>query len=72
MGYKGSEWGSKLGCLDSKMQFVCEKVWGRGLGIFDRVGCNGPCQHVGLGRLNGPTRCTPLLCILSGQKGVQS
>ena len=53
LGYKGSECGSKLGCLDSEMQYVGEKVCGCGLGIFDLVGCNGPCQHVGLGCLNG-------------------
>ena len=50
LGYKGSEWGSKLGCLD--MQYVDEKVWGCGLGVFDLVGCNGPCQHVCLGPPN--------------------
>ena len=38
------------GCQDSEMQYLGEKVWGCGLGIFDLVGCNGSCQHVGLGR----------------------
>ena len=50
LGYKGSEWGSKLGCQDLEMQYLGEKVWGWGLGTFDLAGCNGPCQHVGLGR----------------------
>ena len=43
LGFKGSEWGSKLGCLDSVTQCVDEKVLGCGLGFFDLVGCNGPC-----------------------------
>ena len=47
LGYKGLEWCSNLGCLDSdadlEMQCVDEKVWGCGLGIFDLVGCNGHC-----------------------------
>ena len=47
-----SDWGSKLGCLDSEIQYVGEKVWGCGLGVFDLVGCNGPCQHIGLGHPN--------------------
>ena len=42
LGYKGSEWGSKLGCQDSEMQNVGEKLWGCGPGVFDLVGCNGP------------------------------
>ena len=52
LGFKGSEWGSKSRCQDSEMQYLDEKVWGCGLGIFDLVGCNGPCQHVGLGCRN--------------------
>ena len=58
--YKGSEWGSQMGYLDSKMHYVGEKVWGRGLGIFIPVGCNGPCRHVDLERLNWPTKCIPV------------
>ena len=52
-GFKGSEWGSKLGCQDSEMQYLDEKVWGCGLGIFDLVGGNWPCQHAVLGGLYG-------------------
>ena len=52
-GFKGSEWGSKLGCQDSEMQYLDEKVWGCGLGIFDLVGKNWPCQHAVLGGLYG-------------------
>ena len=51
--YKRSEWDSKLGCVESEMQYVGEKVWGCGLEIFDLVRCYRPYQHVGLGRLNG-------------------
>ena len=43
----------------AEMQNVGEKVWGCGLGIFDLVGCNGLCQHVGLGRLVGAYRVYP-------------
>ena len=68
LSYKGSEWGSKLGCLDSDIQHVGEKVWGCGLGVFNLVGCNGPCQHVGLGRPNGPTRCTPVALGFTGSE----
>ena len=53
LGFKGSEWGSKLGCQDSEIQYLGKKVWGCGLGSFDLVGSNGHCQHVGLGRRNG-------------------
>ena len=58
--------GLAVSCLDSKMHYVSEKVWGRGLGTCIPVGCNGPCQHVGLERLNGPTKCTP---VALGSKG---
>ena len=54
LGYKGSEWGSKLGFLDSEMQYVDETVWRCGLGTFDLVGCNGLCHHVGLELLGVP------------------
>ena len=47
------------------MLYVGEKVWGCGLGIFDLVGCNGPYQHVGLGRLNG---CTAVAFGFKGQE----
>ena len=53
LGFKGSEWGSKLGCQDSEIQYLDKKVWGCGLESFDLLGCNGHCQHVGLGRRNG-------------------
>ena len=52
LSFKGSEWGSKLGCQSSEMQYLGEKGWGCGLGIFDLAGCNGSCQHVGLERRN--------------------
>ena len=52
LGFKGSECGSKLGYQESEMQYLGEKVWGCDLGVFDLVGCNGPCQNVGLGRRN--------------------
>ena len=45
--------GLEARCLDSEMQCVGEKVWGCGLGIFDLVECNGPCQHVRLGHVYG-------------------
>ena len=57
-------------CLDSVMQYVGEKVWGCGLGVFDLVRCNGPCQHVGLGRRMGPTRCTPVAFGFKGSERV--
>ena len=53
LGFKGSEWGSKLGCQDSEMQYLGEKVWGCSLGIFDLVGGHWPCQHAVLGGLYG-------------------
>ena len=53
LGFKGSESGSELGCQDSEMQYLGEKVWGCSFGTFDLVGCNGPYQHVDLGRRNG-------------------
>ena len=48
-----------------------EKVWGCGLGVFDLVGCNGPCQHVGLGRPSGAyyvyTRCFGFYGVRKGE-----
>ena len=55
-------------CRLQGMQYVGEKVWECCLGAFDLVGCNGPCQHVGLGRLNGPTRCTPVALGFTGSE----
>ena len=34
LGYKGYEWGLKLGCLDSEMHSVGKKGWECGLGIL--------------------------------------
>ena len=66
----GSEKGSKLGCLDSDMQYVGEKVLGCGLGVFNLVKCNGPCQHIGLGIPRWDfLGVLPRLWILRGQKG---
>ena len=45
-----------------------EKAWGCGLGIFVPVGCNGPCQHVDLERLNGPTECIPVAMGFKGSE----
>ena len=70
MGYMESEWGSKLGCQDSEMQYFGEKVSGCGLEIFDLVGCNVSCQHIGLGR--GLLDVLSLLWVLRGLKGGQS
>ena len=55
LGFKGSERGSKLGPVANNGENIAS---GRQslemcLWIFDLMGGNGPCQHVGLGSRNG-------------------
>ena len=51
LGFKGSEWGSKLGPVANNGE-VGGKVWACGLGIFDLAGGNRPPEYVGNGRLS--------------------
>ena len=70
LGFKGSEWGSNLGCQDSEMQYLGEKVWGCGLGIFDLVECNRPPEYVGNGRLSMAYQVYPLSLFLGRSQSV--
>ena len=55
LGFKGSEMGSKLGPVanNGENKATGRQSWEMCRGIFDLVGGNRPCQHVGLGRRNG-------------------
>ena len=55
LGFKGSERGSNLGPIANNGENIASgrQSLGMCLVIFDLVGGNGPCQHVGLGGLYG-------------------
>ena len=55
LGFKGSERGSKLGPVAHNGENIANGRHSLGmcLVIFDLVGGNGPCQHIGLGGLYG-------------------
>ena len=55
LGFNGSERVSKLGPVANNGENIAsgsQSLW-MCLGVFDIVGGNGPCQHVGLGGLYG-------------------
>ena len=69
LGFNGSERVSKLGPVANNGENIDsgKQSLGMCLGVFDLVGCNGPCQHVGLGHLNGAF--WPLKTVAFGFKG---
>ena len=54
LGFKGSEWGSKLGPVANNGENIVSgrESLGCGLGIFDLAGGNRPPEYVGNGRLS--------------------